>query len=68
MRAVSSLETSRQIRNLIKYIELSDNKPSDINNWLVWAEIVADEYDPLHNLERLLEEHKQIENKPSYLL
>jgi len=68
MGAVSSLEKSRQIRNLIKHIELSDNKSPDIDNWLAWPERVADDYDPMHNLGRLLKEHDEIAETPRYIL
>ena len=68
INAAGILETSRQIRNLISHIELSDSKTEDIESWLVWAKGVADELDPINRLEKLLNEHEKLENTSDYYL
>jgi hypothetical protein len=57
-------DTLTKIRNLINEIRSQSEQEEKLSEWLSWAETVVADIDPLQNIDSILEEFKEIAEKP----
>ena len=60
-------QKAKSIRDFLEALDRTPNKPEEMDKWLIWANAVIDEIDPLCHQEEIIEQHEKLAEKPQSL-